>query len=82
MNNRLTLQQLATLVPQLRIIAQNTNENISVRIKAAEIVALFDPPSLANIQAAFVGGTTNEKLAALGALQGAIIGGRLNEGGK
>ena len=73
----LNLQQLATLIDTLKAIAANGSENINVRIKAGEIVALFDPPSLSAIQNAFVGGTTNEKLAALGLLEGAILGGRV-----
>ena len=72
----LNLQQISNLVSQLRTIVNNTSENISVRIKAGEILALFDPPSLASIQAAFVGGTVNEKLAALGQLEGAILRGK------
>lgn len=75
--NTLNLQQIANLVAQLRTIVNNASENISVRIKAGEILALFDPPSLANIQAAFAGGTVNEKLAALGQLEGAILRGRV-----
>ena len=74
MANPITLQQLATVVATLRTIAQNGSEAASVRIKAAEIVAMFDAPSLAAIQATFVNGTTNEKLLALGQLEGALIG--------
>ena len=77
MSAPLTLQQLATLITTLKTIRDDTGENINVRIKAGEIVALFDPPSLSAIQSAFVGGTVNEKLAALGLLEGAILGGRV-----
>ena len=77
MSAPLTLQQLATLITTLRAIAADTGENVNVRIKAGEIVAIFDPPSLSAIQSAFVGGTVNEKLAALSLLEGAILGGNV-----
>ena len=73
----INLQQLATIVASLRTIIANGSEAITVRIKAAEVLALFEAPSLSAIQATFVGGTTNAKLTALGQLQGALIGGRI-----
>ena len=73
----LTLQQIATLLTTLRSIRDNTGENASVRGKAAEVIALFDPPSLAQLQSTFTGGTAIEKIKALGQLQNAIIKGRL-----
>ena len=77
MSAPINLQQLVTIVTTLRSIVNDGSENINVRIKAEEVLALFDPPSLAFIQTAFIGGTVNEKLAALGLLEGAIIGGRI-----
>lgn len=75
-----------TLLSRLRQIQQflvgvrdNPNEDPAVRAKAQEIIALFQPPSLAVLQNAFSKGGTNQKLAALGSLQSAIIRGALEE---
>ena len=73
----LSLSQIATLLTTLRNIRDNVSENANVRGKAAEVLALFDPPSLAIMQSTFVSGTTVEKITALGQLQNAIIKGRL-----
>jgi hypothetical protein len=73
----LTLDQIGQLLTTLRSIRDNTGENANVRGKAAEVLALFDAPSLSAIQQTFIGGTTAEKITALGQLQNALIRGKL-----
>jgi hypothetical protein len=73
----LTLQQIASLLTTLRSIRDNAAENANVRGKAAEVLALFEPPSLSQLQSTFSGGTAVEKITALGQLQNALIKGRL-----
>lgn len=78
MPGQLDLQQIAAIISTLRTIVANTGENATVRGKAAEVLALFDPPSLATIQNTFVNGTTVEKITALGQLQNALIRGSIS----
>ena len=72
-----TLQALATIRTYLANIVADTSENAQVRAKAAEVLALFDPPRLAEIQSTFTSGSVAQKLGALGQLQSALIRGEL-----
>jgi len=74
MPSLLVFSQVRTYLVGIR---DNTNEDPLVRAKAAEVLALFDVPLLSEIQATFTGGTTAQKLGALGQLQSAIVRGRL-----
>lgn len=69
------LRQIYNFLVEVR---DDPTENATVRAKAQEIIALFDPPSLSAMNNLFEGGTMAEKLAALGSLQSAIIRGKLN----
>lgn len=72
------LQRLSNIRNFLIGVRDDPTENATVRAKAQEVIALFDPPSLAQMQALFNGGSNAEKLAALGSLQSAMIRGRLD----